>query len=39
MAGEPGSAAMVNVSEPMAIAPGIKRLGISISRNKAAAIG
>ena len=39
IAGVPGSADMVKVKAPSAIAPGISRLGISASRNSAAATG
>jgi hypothetical protein len=39
IAGVPGSAVMVNVNEPSAIAPGIRRFGIWPSRNICSAIG
>ncbi len=39
IAGVPGSAVMVKVNEPRAIAPGISRFGTSARRNSATAIG
>ncbi|MNE90000.1 hypothetical protein D3C80_1874720 [compost metagenome] len=39
MAGVPGSAVMVKVKEPRAMAPGRMRLGIPASRNSAAPMG
>ena len=37
--GVPGSAVMVKVNEPSAMAPGIRRLGTPACRNRATAIG
>ena len=39
IAGVPGSAVIVNVNEPSAIAPAISRFGTLASRNSATAIG
>ncbi|MOA44002.1 hypothetical protein D3C78_1662230 [compost metagenome] len=39
IAGVPGSAVMVKVKAPRAMAPGISRLGMPASRNSAAPIG
>jgi hypothetical protein len=39
MAGVPGSAVMVKVKLPSAIAAGISRFGVPLSRNSSAAIG
>ena len=39
IAGVPGSADIVKVKAPSAMAPGMKRLGTLASRNSAAAIG
>lgn len=39
IAGVPGSADIVNENAPRASAPGISRLGMSASRNSAAATG
>ena len=39
IAGVPGSAVIVKVKEPSAMAAGISRLGIPASRNSAAPIG
>ena len=37
--GVPGSAVMVKVNEPSAMAPGMKRLGMPTSRNSAVPMG